>query len=134
MLLSQFEYEPYEYFSKQVQSRLGTPAPAEEKRLRPSMEALRTTLLANQIDGHFDEIERMMAPDGRALVSFEMFHFDRNERRWFLVPQMHAALDTLAQRFDFDFGCAPGEEVGTHFATPTGRSVVCHYMLQRKRQ
>lgn len=133
MLLSQFEHEPYEYFSKQVQSRLGTPAPGAEKRLRPSMEALRTALLTNQIDGHCDEIERIMAPDGRALVTFEMFHYDRDEKRWFLVSQMHGALGILAERFDFDFDSAPGEAMDNHFETPTGRSVVCHFVLKRRR-
>ncbi len=133
MLMSQFELEPYGYFSKQAQARLGSPTKQEDSRLRPLMEALRTTLLSNQIEGHCDEIERIMATDGRAFVAFELFHYDRDSGRWYMVSQMHAALATLARRFDFDFDSDTEQAMDARFETPSGRSVVCHFVLRHKR-
>jgi hypothetical protein len=39
MLISQFEAEPYRYFSNLAGENLGVPSASEEKRLNGSMEA-----------------------------------------------------------------------------------------------
>ena len=103
MLISQFEHEPYRYFSRQAVKRLGPPATGEERRLAPVMDSLRTTLIGDQIERHCDEIERILAPGGRCFMSFEAFQRGPAGGRWFLVEEMHAALGRLARRFDFDF-------------------------------
>jgi hypothetical protein len=65
MLISQFEAEPYRYFSNLACETLGAPSAAEEKRLNGSMEALRSYLLTTQIDRLGQEIHRLLAPNGR---------------------------------------------------------------------
>lgn len=103
MVISQFEYEPYEFFAKQVAGRIGTPQPREEKKLSPALESLRSTLLVNSLEHHLDEIERIMAADGVCFMAFEMFHYDPMLEEWFLVKEMHQALGLIAERFRFDF-------------------------------
>lgn len=133
MVLSQFEYEPYAYFSKQAAAVLGTPSAAEEKRLHAAMETLRSTLLINQIKGHCAEIERILAPGGRCFMAFELFHREAGDRRWYLVKEMLAALGELGDRFDFDFDDIPEPVVDTGFETGGGRSAIYHLLLTRKR-
>lgn len=132
MLASQFEHEPYHYFSRQVAAKLGLPSPQIEKQFRPQMEALRDALLINQVAGHCDEIQRILASTGRCFMAFEMFHCDRGADRWFLVRQMHRVLDIVAERFHFDFDSAPQSTSQSIFETPTGRSIVHQYLLRPK--
>lgn len=130
MVVSQFEHEPYEYFSKQAAAVLGPPSPGEKNRLRPAMEALRSTLLANQIERHLDEIERILAPGGHCFMAFEMFHVEEGTGRWFLVREMHGALAAIARRFDFNFDILPHSDSVALFETPGGRSVVQRFVLE----
>ncbi len=130
MVVSQFEHEPYGYFSKQAAAVLGPPSPGEENRLSPAMEALRSTLLANQIERHLDEIERILAPGGHCFMAFEMFHVDDGTGRWFLVREMHGALAAIAGRFDFNFDILPQSDSVALFETPGGRSVVHRFVLE----
>ncbi len=133
MVVSQFEHEPYDYFSKQAASVLGPPAPGEEKRLHPAMETLRSTLLLNQIERHCDEIERILAPGGHCFMAFEMFHVEEGTGRWFLVKEMHGALAAIARRFDFNFDILPQSESVALFDTHRGRSVVYRFLLEPRR-
>lgn len=103
MVISQFEYEPYEFFAKQVAGRLGFPQAKEEKRLSGPLEKLRSALLVGSLEHHLDEIARITARDGICLMAFEMFHYDPALEEWFLVKEMHQALGMIAERFRFDF-------------------------------
>ncbi len=134
MLVSQFEFEPYSYFARQALARLGPPDSSEDRRLRPALERLRSTLVADQFERHCDEIERILAPGGRCFMSFEMFHHDADAEGWFLVRDMHRALDTLAGRFNFDFDTI--DERGSVIRFQTGRSgsVVYCFLLAPKRR
>jgi hypothetical protein len=134
MVISQFEHEPYDYFSHQAAALLGAPAAQDEQHLHPLMEKLRSSLLDNQIRGHCDEIERILTPGGRCFMAFEMFHCDVGQDRWYLIEQMHGALPMLAQRFDFDMDGNPDLVAGTKFETDRGRSVVYHLLLAPKGQ
>ena len=130
MVVSQFEHEPYGYFSKQAAAVLGPPAPGENKRLRPALETLRSTLLANQIERHLDEIERILAPGGHCFMAFEMFHVEDGTGRWFLVKEMLGALAAIDRRFDFNFDILPQSDSVALFETPGGRSVVHRFVLE----
>ena len=130
MVVSQFEHEPYGYFSKQAAAVLGSPSRGEENRLSPAMEALRSTLLANQIERHLDEIERILAPGGHCFMAFEMFHVEDGTGRWFLVSEMHGALAAIAGRFDFNFDILPQSDSVALFESPGGRSVVHRFVLE----
>ena len=94
------------------------------------MEALRSTLLANQIERHLDEIERILAPGGHCFMAFETFHVEEGTGRWFLVREMHGALAAIARRFDFNFDMLPHSDSATLFEPPGGRSVVQRFVLQ----
>jgi len=133
MVLSQFEHEPYGYFSKQAAALLGLPSAREEARLRPAMEKLRSILLINQIEGHCAEIERILAPDGRCFLAFELFHRDAGDSRWYLVSEMHCALQQIARHFDFDFDSIPEPVVDARFEAASGRSAAYHFLLAPKR-
>lgn len=132
MVISQFEHEPYDYFSKQAAALLGAPTAQEEVRLRPAMETLRRTLVQNQIAGHCDEIARILAPDGRCFLAFEVFHRAEDGGAWRLVEEMHGAVAALDRRFDFDIDGCPDLVGDTCFRTNGGRSVVYHLLLAAK--
>ncbi len=134
MLVSQFDFEPYSYFSRQVVACLGQPSPGEDRRLKPALERLRSTLVADQFERHCDEIERILAPGGRCFMSFEMFHYDADAGGWFLVRDMHRALETLAGRFDFDFDTIGERGSVIRFQGGGSSSVVHCYLLAPKRQ
>ncbi len=130
MVVSQFEHEPYQYFSRQAAGMLGPPTRNEERRLEPAMETLRATLLSNQIERHCEEIARILAPGGRCLMSFELFHLNRETGRWFLVDEMHGALQILARRFDFDFDILPEERTVTRVDIGDSASLVHSFVLE----
>lgn len=132
MVMSQFEHEPYGYFSKQVHDLIGPPSPQEQVRLGPAMEKLRETLLTNQIDGHCTEINRLLAPGGRGFLAFEMFHRESGADGWSLVPEMHRALAQISRHFTFDFEDGPNPVVDPSFENAQGHSVVHHLLLAAK--
>jgi hypothetical protein len=132
MVISQFEHEPYDYFSRQVAALVGPPSAQEERLLRPAMDRLRSILLENQIEGHCEEIERILAPGGRCFLAFEMFHRQQGDDVWHLVEEMQGALSGLAQRFDFDIDGCPALMADAMFETDGGRSMVCHLLLAPK--
>ncbi len=131
MLVSQFEHEPYSYFSRQTRRRLGEPRAAEETKLQASMEVLRDELLLRQVERHCDEILRILKPGGRCFMSFEMFHFDRDAGRWFLVAPMHNALAIIAERFRFDFDMLGDDGAMALFEHGPRRSMVQCFVLER---
>ena len=129
MLLSQFDHEPYEYFTRRVAAKLGPPSENEEKRLLPTMESLRKTLLTTQIERHCMEIKRMLAPGGRCYMSFEVFHTVPDSTNWFVVKGMADALEIVGRHFLFDFDIIPQEEMITRFATRGAPSLVFSFVL-----
>ncbi len=132
MLISQFEHEPYAYFSRRASELLGPPSVAEEKRLQGAVESLRTDLLRTQIDRLGEEIRRLLTPDGRCYLSFEMFHQSDGEDSWFLVAPMVEALGRLGAVFDFDFETVPEATATGGFRGAEGHSVIHQYLLKAK--
>jgi hypothetical protein len=102
MVMSQFDWEPYKYFSRHAAAIVGRPGARQENALQKAGESLRFELALSQIERHCDEIARIMAPDGCCFAAFELFQFDKNIGRWFLVRETHKALGILAERFSFD--------------------------------
>ncbi len=132
MLLSQFEHEPYGYFSYRAAELLGPPKANEEKRILPSMELLRSTLFLGQIERHFQEIDRILAPDGRCYVSFEIFHSLPDSSSWFLVKGVPKVVELLERYFFFNFDIIPEKETVTRFQTENQPSLVCSFVLESK--
>ena len=134
MLISQFEHEPYDYFSHQTASLLGPPTEKQEGRLRPALERLRTLLLVMQIERHCDEIVRILKPGGISYMSFELFHGKPGSAIWFLVREMHQALGILADRFDFYFDFIDDGVKFTRARAGDADSLVLSMLFRPKRQ
>ncbi len=132
MVVSQFEHEPYGYFSKRAADRLGRPDAKQQKRLQGTMETLRDQLLTDQVDYHCDEIERMLAPGGVCFMAFELFHYDPDTHRWFLIDPMQETLSRLGRRFDFDFDLLPAAESMVQASPRDEPSVIQFFALRPK--
>lgn len=132
MVVSQFEYEPYDYFAKMARKFLGFPSKKEERRLESELNSLRSKLLVWQVERHLDEIERILAPEGRCFMAFEVFQCDPDSKRWFLVKEMHHILGVLGQRFDFDFDILPAAESCIEMRVSSAPSVVQAFVLRPK--
>lgn len=110
MVVSQFEHEPYRFFSTLAAERLGDIDSAAQARLHAPMERLRNRLLKTQLERHCAEIERILSVEGACFMAFELFQAEQEQGRCFLVEEMQAALEILAQKFDFDFDALPASE------------------------
>jgi hypothetical protein len=132
MLMSQFEHEPYEYFSNQAAARLGPPTERDERRLQRTFEKLKNDLLVNQIDAHCEEVARILAPEGRFFVSFEIFHYRPGTNSWFMVSEMHEALGRLARHFEFDFSAFAPEDSIVTLKLGEAPSVVQNFLMRHK--
>lgn len=132
MLLTQFEHEPYDYFTKQVARLIGLPGAGDEKRLNRAMARLRDALVDQQVEEHCLEIRRILAPGGRVFMSFELFHIDPEGTDWFLVREMQRSLSTLDRHFRFNFDIIGEGESLTRFQSRRAPSVVLALVLEAK--
>ena len=132
MLLSQFEHEPYDYFSRLVGRLVGAPGADEERRLNGAMEQLREFLVDYQIEEHCAEIRRILAPGGRVFMSFELFHRNPHRDDWFLVKQTHRGLAVLDRYFHFDFDLLDARDSATRFQASGAPSLVLNLVLGAK--
>lgn len=132
MLISQFSFEPYGFFSKCAADRLGPPHDKEERRLHGRMEELRSILLANAVEHHAREVARLLGPEGRWFVSFELFHRRPDGHGWFLVEDMHKVLAMLARRFDFDFDPFSDRDFSFSYGREERKSVVLCFLARAK--
>ena len=132
MVVSQFEHEPYGYFSKQVAGILNRPSKKDDRRLGDELDSLKSKLLIWQVERHCDEIERILAPGGCCFMAFEVFQCNPATGRWFLVKEMHQVLGILGQRFDFDFDMLPGPGSCVELRVDNAPSVVQTFLLRPK--
>ena len=106
MVLSQFNDEPYGFFSKLIQSKFGrVEILRHEEKLRPLMEQLRSNLFLFQVESHIKEIHRIAKKNGRPSVylSSEIFRSIPDKKAYFLVQDMSKALELVSKYFDFSF-------------------------------
>lgn len=132
MLISQFSFEPYEFFSKCAADRLGPPHDKEERRLHGRMEELRSILFTSAVEHHAQEVARLLGPEGRWFVSFELFHRRPDGQGWFLVEDMHKVLAMLARRFDFDFDPFSDGDFSFTYGGEERKSVVVCFLAKAK--
>lgn len=130
MVISQFDHEPFGYFARRVTDSIGPPTKSEERRLTATTDALRSALLTKQLDRHFNEILRILAPKGRCYMSFELFHVAPTADRWFAVGGMASALEMLGRHFLFDFSILPESECLTRFQNGPNPSLVLSLVLE----
>lgn len=106
MLISQFEFEPYGYFSSLLEERFGRKEILRhEERLIPFMERLRSKLFIMQTNAHLKEMSRIAKKDGHARLYLcaELFHSDRDMVRHVLVQDMSRVFELVGNYFDFCF-------------------------------
>ncbi len=130
LVMSQFEHEPYSYFSRQAAARLGPPTAREEKRLQVDLERLRSSLLEEQIDRHCREIARILAPGGYCIMAFELFHFDSTLDRWFLVEEMYRGLKIVERHLEFTGDLLADSDTVCRFEQDDAASLVYYFALK----
>ncbi|HEY5603547.1 MAG TPA: hypothetical protein VIM41_10585 [Gammaproteobacteria bacterium] len=135
MVLSQFDFEPYTYFSTLLEQQFTREELLKHAaKLTPLMEKLRTRLFTLQVETHVREMHRIVKKDGKARIylSAELFRSHPSNDNFFLVQDMPIALDTLAKYFLFKFDACLGEKVLSKSELGQGVSINQCYCLVPK--
>lgn len=132
MVVSQFLHEPYDYFTRQAEEALGTPTARENKRLLRQADDLKATLFKHSLEGHFAEIERVLAPEGQCFMAFELFHYDAEIAEWMLVEPMHETLKRIADRFRLDFDTTHDHDLYVRYSLPGTDSLLSCLTFTRR--
>ncbi|MCH8157612.1 MAG: hypothetical protein IID18_07680 [Nitrospinae bacterium] len=133
MIVSQFDFEPYEFLAKNLAARFGIDAlNRREKELQPLMEELRDHLFLTLMEGHCREIHRLLKADGQVYFSVEAFHRDQPNDNWFEVPTFPKVMEVLRRHFLFDFDFLPALNTPDQMEIMGGESMVYSYILTQK--
>ena len=106
MVLSQFDFEPYSYFTNLLIARFGSEEiKRHESKLTPLLETLRDKLFLAQVESHIKEMYRIIKKDlrPRIYLSAELFQSYPGTDHYFLVHHMPKALELIGKYFYFDF-------------------------------
>ena len=129
MVISQFDHEPYTYFSHRAADSLGQPS---QRELAPAMERLRSQLFSVQVERHCQGIVRMLAPGGVCYMSFELFHVVPRGVQWFLVQGVAKVLEVVRRYFLFRWDIIGEDQTLTRFQAEGEPSLVCSLVLEPK--
>lgn len=127
MVVSQFDYEPYSYFSKLLVDRFGLEhVRGKEEKVIHIVERLRDELFRVQVEGHVQEMHRIVNKKrGKVYFSVELFRsMPGQEDSYFLVHGITRALEVLNEYFHFDFGPIPPEQSLMKLPIGDGISIV----------
>ena len=132
MVVSQFEYEPYGFFSKLLARRYGADALLHDITLIPLMETLRTKLFELLMDAHLSEIYRVVNKNhGKVYFSVELFSSQSQpeEEQYFLVQGMPQVFEKLRTLFLFDFSVIPLQRAYRRAKMGAQTSIIQSYVL-----
>lgn len=132
MVVSQFEYEPYGFFSKLLARRYGADSLLHDTALIPLMETLRTKLFELLMDAHLSELYRVVNKDhGKVYFSVELFSSQSQpqEDQYFLVQGMPQVLEKLRTLFLFDFSVIPLQRAYRRTKVGDQTSIIQSYVL-----
>lgn len=135
MVMSQFDFEPYTYFSKLLQREFGREdLEKHSSKLVPLMEKMRTRLFMLQVESHVKEMYRIVKKDNKArvYVSTELFRSYQSDDVFFLVQDMPKALEILGKYFLFYFDNLLESKVLRKTETGEGVSINQCYTLTPK--
>jgi len=134
MVASQFDFEPYTYFIRSLFRRFGQEAVEQNfGTLNPLAEALRDNLFLTQMEGHCQEMLRLLKPDGRIYFSIEMLHAGNSSDPYFLAEVSCKAMGIIGRYFYFDLQTLPEILTPTHTAMVAGgKSVIQSWLLLSK--
>ncbi|NQV71362.1 MAG: hypothetical protein HQ498_15150, partial [Pseudohongiella sp.] len=135
MVLSQFDFEPYGYFTNMLIERFGSDeVRRHESKLTPLLEMLRDKLFLAQVESHIKEMYRIIKKDlkPRIYLSAELFHSYPGTDRYFLVQHMPKALEIISKYFYFDFNQSFPDNALKKSRVGEGDSVTQCYLLVPK--
>ena len=130
MVVSQFDFEPYSYFVRNLYARFGRQAVERNSdALNALVETLRDNLFLTQVEAHCREIARLLKPDGRVYFSIEALHRERPSDHWFYAEVMCKAMGIVARHFLFDLDTLPDIIVPARSEMVRGGASVIHSYL-----
>lgn len=132
MVISQFDVEPYKYFSFLLEKRFGRSELVKyAAKLMPLMEKLRTKLFCLQVESHIKEIYRILKKNkkSRAYFSAELFRSHSDSDSYFLVQDMPKAIEVIGKYFYFEFDNTLGENILKKAELFDGGSINLSYVL-----
>jgi hypothetical protein len=135
MVISQFDIEPYTYFSTQLEKKFGrNDLIKHEAKLLPLMEELRTKLFTLQVGGHVKEMHRIVKKDNKARIylSAELFRSFPDRKHFFLVKDMPKAMELIGHYFFYEFGDLIDGEILRKTEIGEGVSINQSYTLVAK--
>lgn len=134
MVVSQFDNEPYVYFSKLLARQFGRQQlEKHQEKLVPLMEELRTLLFSLQVQGHVSELYRLVNKyNGKIYFSVELFRSLLQKPGHFLVQGIPTVLDILRKYFYFEFDAIPPESALRSSSAGQGTSIIQNHVLTPK--
>ena len=132
MVVSQFDHEPYTYFSKLLVDVFGMEQVLrKENKVLHLVNRLRGELFRVQVEGHAREMHRILdKAHGKAYLSVELFRSVPQQRdSYFLVHEITQALDVLNEYFHFEFTPIPSEKTLRTHASGDGNSIILCLMM-----
>lgn len=131
LVISQFDHEPYGYFSKVLRQHFSGPRLASRiALLEPLIEQLRSELFAIQVEAHIQELYRIVEKrHGRVYLSVETFRSVPGEDQFFLVHDIPQALEVMGEYFHFDYNLLPPEQSLRISPSGEGNSLVQGFVL-----
>lgn len=134
LVASQFDFEPYNYFLRNLYLYFGREAVERNRKVLERMvETLRDDLFLTQVSGHCEEMLRLLKPDGRIYFSIESLHADHPGGPYFQSEMFCKAMEAVGRHFHFDLQTLP--EMVAPARTPMvegGESVIQSYLLVPK--
>ena len=127
MVVSQFCFEPLQYFAGCLKERFPSLRLSSEDR---RLGRLRMRLFRHMLVGHLEEIRRLLTSGGHAYLSFELFHRKRGERTWFLPDHVALVFEEVARRFEICDDAFPLPESLAVLPVRSGESVVQSLLLK----
>jgi hypothetical protein len=134
MVASQFDFEPYSYFIRNLFLRFGQQAIEQNLgTLDPLVESLRDNLFLSQMEGHCQEMLRLLKPEGRIYFSIETLHSHRASEPYFQAEVSCKAMSIIGRYFYFDLQTLPDIVTPAHTAMVAGgKSVIQSCLLLPK--
>ena len=134
MVASQFDFEPFTFFVRNLQRHFGQEALDRNYDMIKALAAtLRNNLLTAQVEAHCREIVRLLKPGGRVYFSIETLHRDPPDDFWFYAEMTCKVMEIVAKYFLFDLDTLPEIAILARTAmVEGGASVVYSYLLLPK--
>ena len=108
MVASQFDFEPYSYFIRNLFLQFGQQTVEQNlEAINAQVETLRDNLFLSQVEGHCREMLRLLKPGGRIYFSIETLHADRSSDPYFQPEASCKAMAVIGRHFYFDLQTLP---------------------------